>query len=698
MLAADLERFLNHEPIVARPISWPERSLRWVRRNKGLAATGTLVLLVLVVVAVGSLAAAAYFRRLERNQSDLVLQKSRLIEEKEAERQKAVEAEAREAGLRKVAERANEELRANLYFYFARMNLIGQAATSSSGIGRIDELLMPWEPVHWEQGRPDLRQWEWYYLKGLCHREDLILTGHAGAVLDAAWSPDDKTLASGGTDGTLRIWDAVDGRNLMKLEAHRKPILRGGLESRWNSPGLGQPGRNDQGLAVAERRAAAQLGCPPRRRMVHRLEQRRRASGVRGRRPRRKVLGRCPRHSRADAARSSREHSIRGLEPGQPAIGLLRRRLHRARLGRRHGRRVDLVTGKQLCGLEPRRQALGRRRLRTPRPHLGSATTRRTDVAQGPLRDRLVGGLESRWPPYRDQQRRSVAQDLAGPRRPGVGDAAGSCGQAAIRGLERQQLAAGVRGIGWFDPRLGRHQDAGGHCPGRRRRGSRGGRLEQRRATFGRRRLAWVDLDLGFEHERGSAPLVWAHGPCVVFGGRSRAEPPGIRRQRRGGSFVGHRQWPRAVALRRACRPRAGCGLESERATPGIRGRRSHRSHLEGCNKTTNACLPRTLRASAIARLEPGRNLVGQRGGRPKRRAVAGGDRSANPVTRRAHRRSREPCLATGRQLPGRRRRRSDDPPLGYDDRRFGGHAPGTRCTRNGRSLESRRDAAGLRK
>jgi serine/threonine-protein kinase len=47
-LAADLQRFLNNEPIVARPISWVERSWRWCRRNPGKAITAANVTLGLL--------------------------------------------------------------------------------------------------------------------------------------------------------------------------------------------------------------------------------------------------------------------------------------------------------------------------------------------------------------------------------------------------------------------------------------------------------------------------------------------------------------------------------------------------------------------------------------------------------------------------------------------------------------------------
>lgn len=51
-----------------------------------------------------------------------------------------------------------------------------------------------------------------------------VLEGHAGWVLSVAWSPDGTRLASGGYDYTVRVWDMTTGAALAVLDGHTSAV------------------------------------------------------------------------------------------------------------------------------------------------------------------------------------------------------------------------------------------------------------------------------------------------------------------------------------------------------------------------------------------------------------------------------------------------------------------------------------------
>lgn len=185
-LCEDLERFVHDEPIKARRISFLERVARWSRRNKAMAA---------------SLAVAATLLLLINIAGPLITWRmARLKNEAELSEVKALQAQAL------ASERADT---LNRTLYFANMNLAGVAASSPSGIRQVMELTDEWLP---QPGEPDLRGWEWYYLRSLVH-QDLHTLMHDDWVNSVAWSPDGKRLAT--TSGKIiKIWNGETGQLL----------------------------------------------------------------------------------------------------------------------------------------------------------------------------------------------------------------------------------------------------------------------------------------------------------------------------------------------------------------------------------------------------------------------------------------------------------------------------------------------------
>ena len=113
--AADVERFLADEPVVACPPSAAYRFRKFTRRNRGPMAVATIATIALMAAAIGSMVAAGRFRNLAERNADLVLEKeaalTTAVEAEEAARdaqQEAEDARDKEEDLRIEAERQTQ--------------------------------------------------------------------------------------------------------------------------------------------------------------------------------------------------------------------------------------------------------------------------------------------------------------------------------------------------------------------------------------------------------------------------------------------------------------------------------------------------------------------------------------------------------------------------------------------------------------
>jgi WD40 repeat protein/serine/threonine protein kinase len=183
-LADELARFLRDEPIHARPASKIERAWRWARRNPVVAGLSLAISALLLAFAVGTPIALVRISHEKRHAEE--------------------EAAAR-----------------RLQLYAAQVNLAGRALEDDDLL-RARTYLDLQRPGKGEANDP--RGFEWRYLYGRCHSDELGTLGrHDSDVRAVRFSPDGTLLASVEETGFVKLWDWRAGKLLSVLPGPSVP-------------------------------------------------------------------------------------------------------------------------------------------------------------------------------------------------------------------------------------------------------------------------------------------------------------------------------------------------------------------------------------------------------------------------------------------------------------------------------------------
>jgi WD40 repeat protein/tRNA A-37 threonylcarbamoyl transferase component Bud32 len=191
-LAEDLERWLGHRPIAARPTTTRERLVKWVRRHPARAAfvcLGTIVVLA-------ALAASLWHGHVL---GQALADSDRL----------RGEGLVREARLRD-------------FLYVADMRQ-AKEAWDGGDLPHLAEFLERQRPA---DGETDRRGFEWYWLKWCLGIRLGRLTAHEGGLNAIAVSPDDRFLVTADKKGVVKVWDLSSRQPIRTLAGHTGVVHR----------------------------------------------------------------------------------------------------------------------------------------------------------------------------------------------------------------------------------------------------------------------------------------------------------------------------------------------------------------------------------------------------------------------------------------------------------------------------------------
>jgi WD40 repeat protein len=189
-LADDLGRFGAGEPIQARPVSRLERIVKWAKRRPAAAALIAVSALASVLLVTG-LAVGILLIADKQSQTETALGREKHAKD---EVDKAYQSERQTSYLQRIS--------------------LARAEWLANHVNRAEEILDECQPE-------SLRDWEWHYLKRLCHAEQRTFRqAFHGFTADGR-------IALAGPNGTIRICDLATDQETATLLANGTSLAFG---------------------------------------------------------------------------------------------------------------------------------------------------------------------------------------------------------------------------------------------------------------------------------------------------------------------------------------------------------------------------------------------------------------------------------------------------------------------------------------
>lgn len=215
-LADEIQRVRDGKPILSRPVSQTEKTILWCRRNP-LSAS---LILASIVILVSGIFVSTFFASIanQRYLSESKLREQAEIREKEAVELKSIAQNAQQKAEAETRKTKDALLKSERNQYVNLVSAI-QMEWAANNPSRARTILnsTPGKLSNWSK----LRNWEWLYLKNLCHPENLELKAHQEWVMGVDFSPNGNLLASSDKKGVVCLWDITTGTLKTKFSAHQ---------------------------------------------------------------------------------------------------------------------------------------------------------------------------------------------------------------------------------------------------------------------------------------------------------------------------------------------------------------------------------------------------------------------------------------------------------------------------------------------